>query len=69
MNAFPLLTPPVRSPCDRFWPSPVYRVKKALSAAACYIPVRPSLTEIQPLETHLFFSERNVCAACGLSGK
>ena len=48
---------------------PVYRVKKALSAAACYIPVRPSLTEIQSLETHPFFSERNVCAARGLSGK
>ena len=27
------------------------------------------LSKIQPLETHTFFSELNVCAACGLLGK
>ena len=65
-HAFLLVTPPVRSPHDKF--GPVYRVKRVLSAAACYIPVRPSLIEIQPLQTHRFFSERNVYAACGLLG-
>ena len=43
-------------------PSPVCGAKRALSSAICYNLVRPSLTEIQPVGNHSFFSKRTICA-------
>ena len=41
------------------------KAKRALAAAVCFIPMRPSLMEIRAVGNHPFFSELTICVYSG----